>query len=64
MQQLALLWSINERLGGNAGLNIPQLSTDWIDDLIDMVDLESADPNDENSETKNYVDSFEDIIGV
>jgi hypothetical protein len=29
-----LLWSINERLGGNAGLDVPAPSTTWVSDLI------------------------------
>jgi len=29
-----LLWSINERLGGAAGLTIPRLTSEWVDDLI------------------------------
>jgi len=29
-----LLWSINERLGGAAGITIPRLTSEWVDDLI------------------------------
>lgn len=29
----ALLWSINERLGGRPGLEIEPLGTTWLDDL-------------------------------
>jgi hypothetical protein len=31
-----LLWSINERLGGAAGLTIPRLTSEWVDDLIQV----------------------------
>lgn len=31
--QLELLWSINERLGGRAGLDLQQPGTDWMDDI-------------------------------
>ena len=38
--QCDLLWSINERLGGNPGLSFERLSHDWIDDMVDLAKLE------------------------
>jgi hypothetical protein len=31
---LGLLWSINERLGGNKGRTFPPLSRQWFEDLL------------------------------
>jgi hypothetical protein len=34
------LWSINERLGGREGLNLPEPSLEYIDDIVSIVDQE------------------------
>lgn len=40
---MELLWSINERLGGNAGLDIPRPTVDWMDDMLSMAQDEASD---------------------
>jgi len=34
---IALLWSINERLGGNKGRDFEEPTTEWIDDIAGLV---------------------------
>jgi len=34
--QLDLLWSINERLAGNKGLNLERPSLDWVEDIVSL----------------------------
>lgn len=36
--QLLALWSINERLAGRSGIDIPKPSLGWLDDAIDAYD--------------------------
>jgi len=34
--QLDLLWSINERLNGNQGLNLERPNLDWVEDIVNL----------------------------
>lgn len=38
-----LLWSINERLGGRNGMDVPRLGPDWIDILTGIAAVEAED---------------------
>lgn len=40
--QADLLWSINERLAGREGMDVPRLGRAWLDDVIAMAERESA----------------------
>jgi hypothetical protein len=55
MRQDALLWSINDRLGGGAGVELPRLSDDWVDDLV----LAAVAQNDELEEMKAELENRE-----
>lgn len=35
------LWSINDRLGGGKGIDMPALGTEWLDDILDMASEEA-----------------------
>ena len=49
-RQDAILCSINDRLGGNPGMDLPPLSSEWLTDLLLVNDQEAkrAEENDED----------------
>lgn len=44
--QHALLWSINERLAGKPGLEIPPLGENWAHDLVEFESLVNEEMTD------------------
>ena len=49
-RQDALLCSINDRLGGNPGQDVPPLTNEWLTDLL-LVNEQEAERMDEESES-------------
>lgn len=43
VRQDALLTSINDRLGGGPGEDIPSLGPEWMDDLFDVMESEAEE---------------------
>lgn len=38
-----LLWSINERMAGRAGVDVPMPNDDWKEELLELAALEAAE---------------------
>jgi len=51
-QQTWLLWSINERLNGKQGVDLPEPNFNWLDDVIHLAIIEAEEEeNGKDNET-------------
>lgn len=51
MHQAVALWSINERLAGRAGVDLPRPDESWVEDLLDVMMKRAEDQ--ERDRTRN-----------
>lgn len=57
MMTLNLLWSMNDRMAGGPGLELPAPDWRWIDDLIEISEIDAEKPEEATTDWEELMNA-------